>query len=167
METCCLSSAIAHLDEWQQMNMEQCKKANLGSLYRLPARQITNCSFYTYLVDGRLAMMGWDWRLRTAAPTGLLFIPGWFAMWTVVRYWLRLTTNLSTTALWQPPRLSGGPVRRGISGSPQFYTYIHICTCGLFNNALSSPGYIALDGKWIMNWKGNVWLNSPTDVMLK
>jgi hypothetical protein len=22
-------------------------------------------------------MMGWDWRLRTAASTGLLFIPGW------------------------------------------------------------------------------------------
>jgi hypothetical protein len=56
---------------------------------------------------GKLAMMGWDWRLRTAASTGLLFILGWFAMWTMVWYWLRLTPNLSTRALWQPPVLSG------------------------------------------------------------
>jgi hypothetical protein len=26
---------------------------------------------------GRLVMMGWDWRLKTAASTGLLFISGW------------------------------------------------------------------------------------------
>jgi hypothetical protein len=32
---------------------------------------------------GRLAMMGRDSRLRTAASTGLLFIPAWFAMWTM------------------------------------------------------------------------------------
>jgi hypothetical protein len=67
-------------------------------------------------------MMGWEWRLRTAVSTGLLFIPGRFAMCTVVRwYWLRLTPNLSTTVLWQPPVLSGSPVSRDISGSPQYW----------------------------------------------
>jgi hypothetical protein len=56
-------------------------------------------------------MMGWDWRLRTAASTGLLFILGWFAMWTMVWWYrLRLTSNLSTRALWKPEVLSSGPV---------------------------------------------------------
>jgi hypothetical protein len=51
----------------------------------------------------RLAMVEWDWRLRTAASTGLFFISGWFAMWTMVWwYWLWLTPNLCTRALWQP-----------------------------------------------------------------
>jgi hypothetical protein len=31
-----------------------------------------------------LVMMGWDWRLWTAAFTNPFFIPGWFAMWTMV-----------------------------------------------------------------------------------
>jgi hypothetical protein len=81
-------------------------------------------------------MMGWDWRLRTAASTGLLFILGWFAMWTMVWWYrLRLTPNLSTRALWKPevlsdgpvrrhlwqlPVLAGGPVSRDISGSSQY-----------------------------------------------
>jgi hypothetical protein len=57
--------------------------------------------------------MGWDWCLRTVASMCLLFIPGWFVIWTMVWwYWLRLTPNLSTTALWQPPLLSGVPVSR-------------------------------------------------------
>jgi hypothetical protein len=62
--------------------------------------------------------MGLDWRLRTAASRGLLFIPGWFTIWTMV-WWYRLgiTPNLSTRALWQSPVLSGGPVSRDISGA--------------------------------------------------
>jgi hypothetical protein len=56
---------------------------------------------------GRLAMMGRDWRLRTATYRGLFFHPrvifdvdhGWW-------YWLGLTPNLSTIALW-PPVLDG------------------------------------------------------------
>jgi hypothetical protein len=36
-----------------------------------------------YLYGGTLAMMGRDRCLRTAATTGLSFIPGWFAMWTM------------------------------------------------------------------------------------
>jgi hypothetical protein len=66
----------------------------------------------------RLVMMGWDWRLRTAACTGLLFIPARvIVMWTMV-WWYRLgvTPNMSTRALWQPPVVSGGPVSRDISG---------------------------------------------------
>jgi hypothetical protein len=63
------------------------------------------------MILGILVMMGRDWRLRTAASTGLLFIPRWFAMWTMMWrlwwYWLRLTPNLSTGALCQPPVLSG------------------------------------------------------------
>jgi hypothetical protein len=54
--------------------------------------------------------------------TGLLFIPWWYAMWTIVwRHWWRLTPNLSPTAscqqrhLRQPPVLAGSPVSRGIS----------------------------------------------------
>jgi hypothetical protein len=35
-------------------------------------------------------------------------------------YWLGLTPNLSTRALWQPPVLSGSPVSRDISGSHQY-----------------------------------------------
>jgi hypothetical protein len=63
-----------------------------------------------------LVVMGWDWRHRTAASTGLLFIPGWYAMWTMVWwYWRGLTPNLSTRALWHHPVLSGGPVSRDIS----------------------------------------------------
>jgi hypothetical protein len=39
-------------------------------------------------------------------------------MWTMVWwYWLELTPNLSTRALWQPPVLSGGPLSRDISGA--------------------------------------------------
>jgi hypothetical protein len=67
---------------------------------------------------GRLAMMGWDWRLRTAPSTGLLFISGWFAMWNMVWwYWQMLTPNLSNRALWEPPVLADGPVSRDISGA--------------------------------------------------
>jgi hypothetical protein len=53
-----------------------------------------------------LIMMGWDWRLRTAAITGLLFIPRvnvrgepWLWWW----WWCRLgiTPDLSTRARWQ------------------------------------------------------------------
>jgi hypothetical protein len=63
-------------------------------------------------------MMGWDWRFRTAASTGLLLITGWFTMWTMVWWhWQTLTPSLSTTALWQPPVLSGGPVIRDIYGA--------------------------------------------------
>jgi hypothetical protein len=48
-------------------------------------------------------MMGWDWRLRTAESTGLLFIPVWFAIWTMVWWhWLWLTPNSPTRTLWQP-----------------------------------------------------------------
>jgi hypothetical protein len=66
----------------------------------------------------RLVMVGWDWRLRTATSTGLLFIPGWSAMRATVWWcWLRLTPNLSTRALWQPPVLAGGPISRDISGA--------------------------------------------------
>jgi hypothetical protein len=63
-------------------------------------------------------MTGLDWRLRTAASTGLLFIPGWCAMCTMV-WWYRLglTPNLSTRELWQPPVLAGGPVSKDISGA--------------------------------------------------
>jgi hypothetical protein len=44
--------------------------------------------------------------------------PGWFAVWTMAWwYWLRLTPNLSTRALWQPPVLAGGPAIRDISGT--------------------------------------------------
>jgi hypothetical protein len=75
---------------------------------------------------GRLVMMWWNWRLRTAASTGLLFISWWFAMWTMVWwYWLRLTPNVSTRALWQPSVLSGSPVSGEISGSHQY------CLAGL------------------------------------
>jgi hypothetical protein len=64
-------------------------------------------------------MMEWDWHLRTAASTGLLFISGWFAMWTVVWWYRRrLSLYMSTRALWQPPLLSGGPVSRYISIIP-------------------------------------------------
>jgi hypothetical protein len=49
---------------------------------------------------------------------GLIFLPGWFVMWTMVRWYsLRLTLNLSTRALWQPPVLSGCPAIRDISGA--------------------------------------------------
>jgi hypothetical protein len=62
--------------------------------------------------------MGWVWCLRTVVSTGLLFISGWFAIWTTAWwYWLRLTPNLSTRALWQPPGPSGGPAIRDISGA--------------------------------------------------
>jgi hypothetical protein len=62
---------------------------------------------------GRLVMMDWDWRLRTAASTGLLFM-----MWTMIGwYWLRLIPNVSIRALWKPPVLSGGPTIRDISGA--------------------------------------------------
>jgi hypothetical protein len=74
-----------------------------------------------YIMIGWLVMIGWDWRLRTVACTSLMFIPGWYAMWTMVWWsWLRLSPNLSTRALWQPPVLSGGPVSRDISGSHQY-----------------------------------------------
>jgi hypothetical protein len=55
-------------------------------------------------------MMEWDWRLRTAASTGLSFIPGWLMRAMV--WWCRLglTSNLATRVLWQPPALSGSPV---------------------------------------------------------
>jgi hypothetical protein len=36
-------------------------------------------------------------------------------------YWLRLTHNLSTRALWQPPIPAGRPVSRDISGSHHYY----------------------------------------------
>jgi hypothetical protein len=62
--------------------------------------------------------MGWDWHLRTAASMDLLFFPRCFAMWTIVWwYWLRLSPNLSTRALWQPPVLPGSPDIRYISGA--------------------------------------------------
>jgi hypothetical protein len=66
---------------------------------------------------GRLVMMGWDWRLRTAACTGLLFISGWLRCgpWYDGIYRLGLTHNLPTRALWQPPVLSGVPVSKDIS----------------------------------------------------
>jgi hypothetical protein len=79
--------------------------------------------------------MGWDWRLRTAASMGLLFIPGWSAMWTTV-WWRYLTeansklvyqSALAATStvrrscqqrhLWQSPVLAGGPAIRDISGA--------------------------------------------------
>jgi hypothetical protein len=70
------------------------------------------------LFIGKLAMTGWDWRLITAVSTCLLFIPGWFAMWTMVWWhWLKLTPSLSTRALWQLPVLSGGPAIGDISGA--------------------------------------------------
>jgi hypothetical protein len=48
------------------------------------------CAIDAGRVPGRSVMMGWNWRLRTAASTGLLFIRGWFAMWIMVWwYWLR------------------------------------------------------------------------------
>jgi hypothetical protein len=73
---------------------------------------------------GRLAMMGWDWHLRTVASVGLLFIPGWFAMWTMVWwYWLRVTHNLSSRVLWQPPVLSVSSVSRS-SGCPQYWLMV-------------------------------------------
>jgi hypothetical protein len=58
--------------------------------------------------------MGWDWRLRTAASTGLFFIPRVIAMWTMV-WWYRLgiTPNSSTRVLWQPPVLPGASRRTG------------------------------------------------------
>jgi hypothetical protein len=68
---------------------------------------------------GRLSMAGRDWRLRTAASTSLHpqvirdVDHGWW-------YWLGLTPNLSTRALWQPPVLCDGPVSRDISGTHQY-----------------------------------------------
>jgi hypothetical protein len=55
--------------------------------------------------DGKLDMW-WDWRLRTAASTGLFFVPAW--LWCGPWYEgirLALTPNLSTRTLWQPPVL--------------------------------------------------------------
>jgi hypothetical protein len=87
-------------------------------VFPLPIQSLSNI--------GRLVMVWWNWRLRTAASTGLLFISGWFAMWTMVWwYWLRLTPNVSTRALWQPSVLSGSPVSGEISGSHQY------CLAGL------------------------------------
>jgi hypothetical protein len=37
---------------------------------------ISNCPATCWHI-GRFVMMGWDWCLRTAATTSLLFIPGW------------------------------------------------------------------------------------------
>jgi hypothetical protein len=67
-------------------------------------------------IFGRLARVQQDWCLKTAASYGpFVHIRvicdvdhGWW-------YWLWLTPNLSTRALWQPPVLSGGPVSRDIS----------------------------------------------------
>jgi hypothetical protein len=48
-------------------------------------------------------MMGWDWRLRTAAITGLLFIPRVNVSGELWCWWCRLaiTPDLSTKARWQ------------------------------------------------------------------
>jgi hypothetical protein len=45
---------------------------------------------------GSLVIMGWDWRLRTAASTGLLFIPRWLRCgpWYDVIDWGQLLTCL-------------------------------------------------------------------------
>jgi hypothetical protein len=67
------------------------------------------------LIDWLTDYVEWDWRLRTAAR--LIVHPRVTAMWTMVWYRLRLTPNLSTTALWQPPVLSGGAVSRETSGA--------------------------------------------------
>jgi hypothetical protein len=58
-----------------------------------------------WLIDW-LIMVGWDWRLRTAATTGLLFIPGWTSAWEPCwRWWwwcrLGITPDWTTRALWQ------------------------------------------------------------------
>jgi hypothetical protein len=58
-------------------------------LYGALLRHKDNFTLYLYRLIGRLAMMGWDWRLRAAASMGLSFIPRWFAMWTMDEgiYW--------------------------------------------------------------------------------
>jgi hypothetical protein len=50
-----------------------------------------------------LIMMGWDWRLRTGAITGLLFIPRVNVSGESWWWWCRLgiTPGLSTRARWQ------------------------------------------------------------------
>jgi hypothetical protein len=65
-----------------------------------------------------LIMIGWDWRLRTAASNQPIAHPRLTAMWNIV-WWYRLglTPNSSTRVLWQPPVLCGGPVSRDISGA--------------------------------------------------
>jgi hypothetical protein len=54
-------------------------------------------------VLGLIDYVGWDWRLRTAAITGLLFTPGW--MWALEPWWrwcrLGITPYSSTRALWK------------------------------------------------------------------
>jgi hypothetical protein len=78
--------------------------------------------------------MGWDWRLRTAASTGLLFIPGWSwcgpCMMVLAEansqfVYQRARAATSTVwqscqcqqrHVWQPPVLSSGPAIWDISG---------------------------------------------------
>jgi hypothetical protein len=78
-------------------------------------------------------MMGWDWHLKTASSTDVLFIPGdlWCWPWYDETDWGKLSTCLSQRSgspstgwwscqqrhLWQPPVLSGGPAIRDISGA--------------------------------------------------
>jgi hypothetical protein len=69
-------------------------------LYIQPLQLI--CPYFCIYVDW-LIMMGWEWCLRTAAITGLLFIP-----WVNVSgepwwwwCWLGITPDLSTRAWWQ------------------------------------------------------------------
>jgi hypothetical protein len=88
-------------------------------------------------VIGTLAMMRRDWRLRTVASTGLLFIPGWFAMWTMDDDidWGQLPTCLpersgspqycpvvlsAETSLFAAPCTGWFSVKRDISGSHQY-----------------------------------------------
>jgi hypothetical protein len=54
---------------------------------------------YYWLTD----YVRWDWCLRTAAITGLLFIPQVMWMWELQWWWcwLGTTPDLSTRALWQ------------------------------------------------------------------
>jgi hypothetical protein len=70
-------------------------------------------------------MIGRGWRCRTAAFTGLLFIPGWLAMWTMVWWYWHANSQLicqsalaATSTVWrschqrhrfQPSVPSGGP----------------------------------------------------------
>jgi hypothetical protein len=82
-------------------------------------------------------MMGRDWRLRTAASTGLLFIPGWFSMWTYMMilaggnsqlvYQSALAAFSTVRRSYQQRHLSvvasstyWFPVSRDISGSNQY-----------------------------------------------
>jgi hypothetical protein len=68
------------------------------------AQQIDSEGPYSTWAFNWLTMMGWDWRLRMVAITGLLFIPQvnvsgepWW--WSC---WLGITPDLSTRARWQP-----------------------------------------------------------------